>query len=98
MKTSLLFIPLLTLSVTLSSYSRVSDKPIEKPAQQGVLSDLEIGNGLKDALLKGTAKKFRPAFGGRWLFWKCCGKNTLSARSTKSGENVARIGIEPIVR
>jgi hypothetical protein len=54
MKTSLLLIPSLVIFITLSSFSAVD--PVSKAAQPGIPSSLEIGNGLKEALQKGTSK------------------------------------------
>ena len=54
MKTSLLLIPSLVIFITLSSFSAI--EPVSKPVQPGIPSSLEIGNGLKEALQKGTSK------------------------------------------
>lgn len=56
MKKVLFLIPCLFIALTLSSFDSIN--PVLKPvtAQPGIPSSLEIGNGLKQALLQGTGK------------------------------------------
>jgi len=56
MKRAFLLIPLLLLSVALSSFDYYKPLPKTTPAPQSIPSPLEIGSALKQALQQGTAK------------------------------------------
>lgn len=56
MKALFLLIPCLLICTTLSSYKADTPKPLPSAVQQGILSNLDINNALKQALQLGTAK------------------------------------------
>jgi len=90
MKTSLLLIPSLVISITLSSHR------ISNIAQPDIPSALEIGNGLKEALQQGTSKSSDQLSAVNGFFGNAAVKILFPPQAQKAEKTLRDLGLNKL--
>ncbi len=96
MKTTLLLIPSLVISITLSSYSPVNSTEKAKTVQPGILSNLDINNGLKQALQQGLSKSSDQLSAVNGYFGNGAVKILFPPQAQKAEKTLRRIGLNKL--
>ncbi len=93
MKTKFLLIPSLALFIILSSFKPVNNTEKKAVAQQGILSDLDINNGLKQALQQGLSKSSDQLSAVNGYFGNSAIKILFPPQAQKAEKTLRNIGL-----
>ena len=93
MKTTLLLIPCIFICTTLSSFKYDTPKPAPVAVQQGILSNLDINNALKQALNIGTAKSSDQLSSVNGYFGDAAVKILFPPEAQKAEKTLRSIGL-----
>ena len=96
MKVSFLLIPLLTASITLSSYSPANHTEKKVSIQPGIPSTLDIGTALKQALEQGTAKSAGQLSALNGFFGNAAVKILFPPQAQKAEKTLRKLGLNKL--
>jgi hypothetical protein len=96
MKRALLILPLLAISLSLSSFDYYKPAPSNPPIFQGNPSPLEIGSALKQALQQGTAKSTNLLSAVNGYFGNPAVKIVFPPEAQKAEKALRRMGLNKL--